>query len=193
MVRAGRPLVLLLCISPALPRSALAEEAGDLRAVLSENVITTASTSSQTASTAPATSVTLTAEDLRLYGIRSLDEAINFLSLGLTASDPLRTPDVGSRGVLLPADSGKHFLVLVNGHALNDPLYGAARFDSGAGVPIDLIDHIEVIVGPGSVLYGSNAMLGVINVITKRAGDYQGGHLLGDYEIGRSARGGAGA
>jgi outer membrane receptor protein involved in Fe transport len=83
--------------------------------------------------------------------------------------------------------------LLVNGHAVNDPLYGAARFDQGAGIPFDLIDRIEVIVGPGSVLYGSNAMLGVINVITKSAGEYRGGHALGEYEPGRSYTAGAGA
>jgi outer membrane receptor for ferrienterochelin and colicin len=172
---------------------AVAGETDDLRAILDENVVTTASTSAERGSTAPATSVTITAEDLELYGIRSLDEAINFLSLGVVTSNPLRTPDIGARGVLLPNDDGKHFLLLVNGHAMNDPLIGAARFDSGSGIPLDAIDHIEVIVGPGSVLYGSNAMLGVINVITKRGSDHAGGHVSGDYEIGRSVRVGAGA
>jgi outer membrane receptor protein involved in Fe transport len=171
----------------------LADGAGDLESLLSETVVTTASTTAQRASTAPATSVTLTAEDLRIYGIRSLDEAINFLSLGIITSDPLRTPDIGARGVLLPDDNGKHFLLLVNGHALNDPLYGAARFDQGSGIPIEIIDHIEVIVGPGSVLYGSNAMMGVINVITKGGANYRGGHVIGEYEIERSVRTGAGA
>jgi len=137
--------------------------------------------------------VTITAEDLRTFGVRSLADAISFLSLGVVASDPLRTPDVGARGVLLTNDDGKHFLLLVNGHAINDPLYGAARFDQGAGVPIELIDHIEVIVGPGSVLYGSNAMMGVVNVITKRASGYAGGHVVGEYEFGRSYRASAGA
>jgi outer membrane receptor protein involved in Fe transport len=94
---------------------------------------------------------------------------------------------------LLSNDDGKHVLLLVNGHAINDPLYGAARFDQGAGVPIDIIDHVEIIVGPGSVLYGSNAMLGVINVITKDAANYRGGHVSSDFEPGRSWRAGAGA
>jgi outer membrane receptor for ferrienterochelin and colicins len=184
---------LALALLLSAPAPALADETSDLRAILDENVVTTASTSAERASTAPATSVTITAEDLELYGIRSLDEAINFLSLGVITSDPLRTPDIGARGVLLPNDDGKHFLLLVNGHAMNDPLYGAARFDSGSGIPLDAIDHIEVIVGPGSVLYGSNAMLGVINVITKTGSDDAGGHVSGDYEIGRSVRAGAGA
>ena len=132
--------------------------------------------------------MTFTSDELRRYGLRSIAEAINFLSLGVITSDGLRTPDIGSRGVLLAQDDGKHFLLLVNGHAINDPLYGAARFDQGAGIPLDLVDRIEVIVGPGSVLYGSNAMLGVVNVITKSAKDYEGGHVYGDYELGARTR-----
>ncbi|HEY6560464.1 MAG TPA: TonB-dependent receptor, partial [Polyangiaceae bacterium] len=107
---------------------------------------------------------------------------------GLVTSNPLGSPDVGARGVLLTRDNGKHFLLLVNGHAINDPLYGAARFDQGAGIPIDLVDQIEITVGPGSVLYGSNAMLGVVNVITKRAGGTATGEATGEYEPGRSYR-----
>lgn len=184
-------LVPFFCVAFAAA-PAFADDADDLRSLLNENVVTTASTSAEKASTAPATSVTLTAEDFRVYGIRSLDEAINFLSVGVMTSDPLRTPDIGARGVLLPGDNGKHFLLLLNGHAMNDPLYGAARFDQGAGIPFDVIDRIEVIVGPGSVLYGSNAMLGVINVITKNGSDYKGGHVLGEYEIDRTVRASAG-
>jgi outer membrane receptor for ferrienterochelin and colicins len=189
--RSIRSAACALLVCYAFP--AAADDAADLQSTLSETVTSTATTSAQKSSTAPGTSVTLTAEDLRIYGIRSLDEAINFLALGVITSDPLRTPDIGARGVLLPGDNGKHFLLLVNGHRLNDPLYGAARFDHGSGVPIEIIDHIEVIVGPGSVLYGSNAMMGVVNVITKEGSDYEGGHLLGEHEPGRSVRAGAGA
>jgi outer membrane receptor for ferrienterochelin and colicins len=170
-----------------------ADDKMEIESILSEHVISTASTTTERASVAPALSTTLTSDDLRTLGIRSLAEAINFLSLGVITSDPLRTPDIGSRGVLFANDDGKHFLLLVNGHAINDPLYGAARFDQGAGVPIDLVDRVEVVVGPGSVLYGSSAMMGVINVITKTTADYKGGHVLGDFEPGRSYRAGAGA
>ena len=173
--------------------NARAQDTSDIQSILNEHVITTASTTAQKDSAAPALSTTITSEDLKLYGIRTLAEAVNFLSMGVVASDPLRTPDLGARGVLFENDDGKHFLLLINGHAVNDPLYGAARFDQGAGVPIDLIDHIEVVVGPGSVLYGSNAMMGVINVITKSGSTYQGGHALGEYEFGRCYHAAAGA
>jgi outer membrane receptor for ferrienterochelin and colicins len=173
---------------------ARADDTSELEGLLDETVVTTASKSAETGSSAPATSTTLTAEDMRRYGIHSLDEAIDFLSLGVVTSNPLRSVHVGARGVLLPRDQGDHFLLLVNGHSVNEPLFGAARFERGAGIPMELIDHIEVILGPGSVLYGSNAMLGVINVITKRAKDWRGAHVVIESEIGKSyrAQGGAG-
>jgi len=169
----------------AWPSAARAQSApSDLQSLLDQSVVTTASKSAETGTTAPATSSTLTAEDIRRYGLHSISEAIDFLSLGVVTADPLATAEVGGRGVLLSGDSGDHFLLLIDGHAVNEPLFGAARFDRGAGVPIEMVDHIEVILGPGSVLYGSNAMLGVINVITKRAKDWHGTHVAVEGEGG---------
>jgi outer membrane receptor for ferrienterochelin and colicins len=165
---------------------ARADDLSDLEGMLSETVVTTASKSAETSTAAPATSTTITAEDLRRYGIHSLGEAIDFLSLGVVTANPLGAVDIGARGVMLPRDFGDHFLLLINGHAVNDPLIGTARFDRGLGVPMEAIDHIEVILGPGSVLYGSNAMLGVINVITKRAKDWHGVHVAAEGEVSQS-------
>jgi outer membrane cobalamin receptor len=172
----------------AASTSARAEDTSDLEGLLDENIVTTASKSVETATTAPATSSTLTAEDIRAYGIHSLAEAINYLGLGAITFDPLFTADIGARGVFLKGDQGNHFLLLVDGHAVNEQLSGSARFDRGLGIPIEVIDHVEVILGPGSVLYGSNAMLGVINVVTKRAKHWQGLHLGGEVEFGKSGR-----
>ena len=185
---------LLLCLGAALcALPARADEATDIQSLLNEQVIVTASSTAQRESAAPALSTTITADDIQTFGFRSIAQAIDFLSLGVFTGDPLRTPDIGSRGILFENDDGKHFLLLINGHAVNDPLYGAARFDAGAGIPIELVDRIEVVLGPGSVLYGSNAMMGVINVITKNAADYKGVHAFAETEIGRSFRAGAGA
>lgn len=161
----------------------------DLRGLLEETVVTTASKTKEMSSNAPATSTTLTADDLRRYGIRTIGEAINFLSLGATSYNPFYTPDVSVRGVGLEGDQGNHVLLLVDGHAMNDALFGSARFGRGVGMPIELIDHVEVILGPGSVLYGSNAMLGVVNIVTKRAKEHKGGHLVFETEVPISYRG----
>ena len=172
----------------AASRPALAQDTSDLQQLLAEPVITTASKSAETAAAAPAMSTTISATDLRRYGIHTLAEALDFLSLGVWTSSNLTSTDVGARGVILPQDRGSHFLLLIDGHAINEPLNGTALFDRGAGVPLEMIDHLEVILGPGSVLYGSNAMLGVVNVITRRAKDWQGGHAIGEWEIGKSLR-----
>jgi outer membrane receptor for ferrienterochelin and colicins len=184
-----------LAAALATARPARADDASDLEGLLNETVVTTASKSAETGTTAPATSTTITAEDLRRYGIHSLDEAIDFLSLGVVTQNPLKAVEVGGRGVLLPNDHGDHLLLLVNGHAVNDGLFGGADFGPGLGIPLEMIDHIEVVLGPGSVLYGSNAMLGVINVITKHAKDWKGAHAVVESEIAKSYRfvGGFGA
>jgi outer membrane receptor for ferrienterochelin and colicins len=168
---------------------ARADGTADLRGLLEQTVVTTASKTKETSSNAPATSTTLTADDMRRYGIRTIDEAINFLSLGATSYNPFYTPDVSVRGVGLEGDQGNHVLLLVDGHAMNDALFGSARFGRGVGLPIELVDHIEVILGPGSVLYGSSAMLGVVNIVTKRAREHQGGHLVVETEVPISYRG----
>ncbi len=176
----------------ALSASASADAPSDLEALLEEPVVSTASKSAETQSVAPATTSVLTAEDLRRYGIRSLDEALNFLALGIMTSNPLHSVDVGARGVLLTADFGNHVLLLVDGHAMNEQWDGTAYFERGAGIPFELIDHIEVILGPGSVLYGSNAMLAVINIITKRAKEFGGLHVVGETELPTAVRAAAG-
>ncbi len=159
-------------------RPARAGDDDDLAALLDEHVVTGASKTEELAEDAPATTSVLTAEDMRRYGIRSIAEAINFLGMGLVTHNPLHSVEVGGRGVLLTSDFGNHVLLVVDGHVYNEPWGGTAYFEQGAGVPIELIDHIELILGPGSVLYGGNAMIGVVSVVTKRASSYKGLHVV---------------
>jgi outer membrane cobalamin receptor len=159
---------------------AAADDTQDLTRLLNENVVSGASKSLEVASDAPATTTTITAADMRRYGIRSLDEAIDFLGLGLVTQNPLHSVDIGGRGVLLTSDFGNHVLLVVDGHVMNEPWDGTAYFEQGAAIPIDLIDHIELVLGPGSVLYGGNAMIGVVNVVTKRAASYRGLHFTAE-------------
>ena len=168
--------VLTLLVAPL----ARAESPSELDTLLGQSIVSTPSKGAETDTTAPATSTVITADELRRYGIRSLDEAIDYLSLGMVTSTPNHTAEVGARGVLLNGDYGNHVLLLVDGHTMNEPWNGTAYFERGAGVPFEMIDHIEVILGPGSVLYGSQAMLGVINVVTKRAKDFSGLRVIAE-------------
>jgi outer membrane receptor protein involved in Fe transport len=164
----------------------------DIQGLLTEKVVTAASKTAEDASSAPGLVTSIPAEALRQHGITTLAEAIDFLSAGAFTSDDLAGGEIGARGVLLRGDRGSHFLLLVDGHAMNEPLSGSARFGVGAGIPIEIVDHIEVIVGPGSVLYGSNAMLGLINVVTKRAKDFAGLRLIAESAVPTSVRVGVG-
>jgi len=98
----------------------------------------------------------------------------------MVTQDPLTAHEIGARGVLINSGFGAHLLVLVDGHSVTDQSAGISYVDRGLGIPMELIDHIEIILGPGSVLYGANAMLGVINIITKRARDYAGMHIIAE-------------
>lgn len=143
----------------------------ELTQLLDVSVVSGASRTSERADDAPATITVVTGEQLRTYGLRTLHEAINFLSLGMFAQDPLHAVQVGTRGVTLSGDYGNHVLVVVDGHPLNEAWDSTAYFEQGLGLPLELVDHLELIVGPGSVMYGSSAMLGVINIVTRRAKD----------------------
>jgi outer membrane receptor for ferrienterochelin and colicins len=174
-------------------RSAFAQGTEALEGLLSEPIVSSASKQSEGASSAPALSTSLSAEDLRRYGVRTLAEAVDFLAIAVSTSEDLNGGEVGARGVLLTGDHGSHFLVLVDGYPINDPLRGGSTLGVGAGTPLELIDHIEIIVGPGSVLYGSNAMFGVVNVVTKRAKDYEGVRVIVESALPLSVRGAVGA
>jgi outer membrane cobalamin receptor len=176
------PVVALVAVvatvSAAVP--AWSQDTSELDALLGETVSSTASKSAQASTSVPALAVNVTAEDLRRYGIRTLAEAYNFLALGIVAEDTLGDPEVGTRGMLFTYDAGKHILLLIDGHVTNDQRNGASYHGEAAGIPIELIDHIEIMLGPGSVLYGANATLGVVNVVTKQARDFRGVHLIAE-------------
>ena len=87
----------VLLSAATLSEIAHADES-DLQALLNETIITTASKSAERGSTAPATSTVLTADDIRTFGVHSISEAIDFLSLGAMTSDTMRAVDIGSRG-----------------------------------------------------------------------------------------------
>jgi outer membrane receptor for ferrienterochelin and colicins len=191
---APRPILpgAVAALLAAAAGQARADGISELAGLLDEPVVSTASKAAETAQLAPATVSVVSGDDLRRFGIDSLADAINFLTTGMIAEPSFGTPEIGARGVLLTTDYGNHVLILLDGHPLNEPWDGAAYYDWSVGIPLDLVDHVEVILGPGSVLYGSNAMLGVINVITRRAQDYPGLHLGAEGSLPRAGHAFAG-
>jgi outer membrane receptor for ferrienterochelin and colicins len=166
----------------------LDEEAIDLEglsSLLDEQVVTTASRGAERASSAPAAIFTITAADIRTFGIRTVDEALAYLGIGIQTPrvrDYLGGGDIGAQGLLL-RDVGRHVLVLLDGQVMNAQDTGAVVVHEGLGVPLEAIDHIEVVLGAGSVMYGSNAMLAVVHIFTRRAGDDPGIHATAELGV----------
>lgn len=164
-------------------------DGGDLESLLNETVVTAASDTAEVSRDAPATSTVITGDALRKYGVRTLAEALDLLALGtMSGNTASGTSDMGARGVTIALSSARHFLLLIDGIRVNDVVNASAPLGRISGVPLEIVDHIEVILGPGSVLYGSNAMLGVISVVTKDAKDFSGARVGVESELFTSIR-----
>ena len=135
--------------------------------------VSAASRFEQSAREAPSAVRVITAEEIRVFGWRTLADALGSLP-GLFASDDRSYTYLGARGFLRPGDYGSRFLLLVDGHRLNEPIYEQVTIGSEFPVPVELIERIEYVPGPGSSVFGSSAFFGVINVITRRGADHAG-------------------
>lgn len=129
---------------------------------------------------APANVTILTGEDVRLNGWRTLGEALRSVS-GVVISYDRGYGYLGIRGFNRPGDFSGRALITVNGHRLNDAMFDSSAVDHDFLLDMDVVERIEVIRGPGSVLYGNNAFFGVVNVVTRRGRDLRGTEVSGSY------------
>lgn len=125
-----------------------------------------ASKFAQSLSEAPTVASVITAEDIRNFGWRTLGEALASVR-GLYVTSDHNYDYLGARGFLRPGDYNTRFLLLIDGYRVNDAVYDQAPIGSDFPLDLKLVERIEYVPGAGSVMYGSNAFFGVINVITK--------------------------
>lgn len=188
---------LLAALSLCMPVSAAPAAAVQL-----DQITVTATLSEQDARTAPASVSIIDREELERRAPPTLLEALRGLP-GFTLSPR----QVGGRKTFsLRGLEGKHVLVLIDGRRISasDDVVGHSDYQYG-WLPMDSVERIEVIRGPMSTLYGSEALGGVVNIITRRPqGPWRGELRLrslqlfdgqgGDgHRIGFSAAGGIGA
>ena len=113
----------------------------------------------------------ITQEDIRRSGVTSIPEALR-LSPGLeVARQDAHTWAISSRG--FNDEFASKLLVLVDGRTVYTPLVASVNWDV-QDYPLEDIDRIEVIRGPGATVWGANAVNGVINITTKSAKETQG-------------------
>ncbi len=139
----------------------------------------TASMYVQKSREAPSAVTVITADQIRTFGYRTLADALRSVR-GFEVSYDRDYTYIGVRGFSRPGGYNDQVLLLINGVRLNDNVYGFAQLGTEFPVDVDLIERIEIVRGPNSSLYGANAFLAVINVITKSAGRMSGVEFSGD-------------
>jgi outer membrane receptor for ferrienterochelin and colicins len=127
----------------------------------------------------------ITRNDIRAYGWRTLTEILASLP-GVHLTYDHAYEYLGTRGLGLPGDINTRILVTVNGNRINEATYDQGATGRDFPLDLDLIDRIEFIPGPGSAVYGQNAMLGVINIITRSGSDVDGIELTAAYQTAES-------
>jgi outer membrane receptor protein involved in Fe transport len=129
----------------------------------------------------PAAVSVITRQEIRAFGWRTLGEALASLP-GVYTTYDRQYLYLGARGFGLPGDLTTRVMVAINGNRLNDPVYDGGAVGGEFPLDIDLVERIEFIPGPGGAVYGQNAMLGVINVITRRGADVGRSELAATYQ-----------
>ena len=138
-----------------------------------EEMVTVASRYAQTARQAPSIVTVLTDREIRERGFLTISDMLSSLPGIYVTMAPEGRSLAYFRGVVAP-DNNK-FLLLVDGVPWYDGVYTHAWIDEY--IPLENVRQVEIIKGPGSAIYGTNAFSGVINVVTYGADDLGGAFL----------------
>jgi iron complex outermembrane recepter protein len=170
----GKSLWLGLVLA-ALGAACLGESADDLTQLSIEDLanvqVTSVSKKTESLSGAPAAIFVLTGDEIRRHGHTSLPEALRMVPGLYVAQTDAHIWQVSARG-FSDLDNNK-MLVLIDGRSAYSPELGTVYWDA-LDVPLENIDRVEIIRGPGGTLWGDNAVNGVINIVTKTAQQEQG-------------------
>ena len=142
-----------------------------------------ASRHNQKVTEAPSSVTIVTADDIQKYGYRTLADILRSVR-GSYVTNDRNYSFLGVRGFNRPGDYNARILLLVDGHRLNDNIFGGALIGTEFPLDVDLIERLEIIRGPSSSLYGSSAFFGVINVITKDLKGVQAAGSVGSLRTG---------
>jgi len=166
---------LVLMVLPML--TAQAQNAlPDLTALKIEDLmnvdVTSAGKKEQKLSQVPGALFVITTEDIRRSGTTNIPDLLRMVpGLEVAQINP-STWAISARG--FNGEYSNKLLVLIDGRTVYTPTYSGVYWDT-QDVPLDSIERIEVIRGPGATVWGTNAVNGVISIITKSARDTQKG------------------
>lgn len=170
-------LAAILAVSSGAAVSAAAQQPAmnSLDSLLNVRV-GSASKYTQRSADAPASVTVITADEIKQHRYRNLTEVLESVR-GFYVSDDHNYAYLGVRGFSRPTDYNNRILMLVDGHAMNEHTWGGAPFGSELPINLDAIERIEIVRGPGSALYGTSAMFGVLNIVTKTGTQLDRSHV----------------
>ena len=164
--------LLLFCVVAAIPFVLLAQEASVPPTNRLEEVVVTGTRIPTETENAPNSISVITQEQIEQTQAHTVQEAVR----DVPGVEVAQTGQPGGQtSVFLRGANGEHTLVLIDGVRVNSAFNSAFDF---ANLPVDNIDHIEILRGPQGTLYGSEAMGGVINIVTKRGAAQPTGSVL---------------
>jgi outer membrane receptor for ferrienterochelin and colicins len=137
-----------------------------VRAQESEPVISSASRYGQSTYEAPASVTVISQEEIRRFNYRTLADVLNAAG-GMFTSDDRNYTYLTVRGLAKRGDFNTRVLVLLDGRRLNQPTDDASLLGTEGPIDLEAVERVEIIRGPGSTLYGTNAFYAVINVVTR--------------------------
>ncbi len=130
-------------------------------------------------SDSPAAVSIVTADDIRAYGYRTLADVINGMR-GLYTTDERTYHYMGGRSFGDVEDYAGRVMLLIDGYAVQDNLFDQAYIDESGLIDLELVERVEYAPGTGSVTYGNNALLGILNVVTRRGRDFDGARVAAE-------------
>ena len=150
-----------VCAVMLLTNTSWAAPAADANEDVLDNIVITATKTEADVRDLPANVTVITAEDIARANVKSVEDILRYQT-GFFVRDMSGTQatKISMRGM---NQSG--VLVMVDGISVNNGYTGGANW---ASVPVNMIERIEIVRGAASALYGSNAMGGVVNIITKQ-------------------------
>lgn len=153
---------------------------------LMKMAVTTASKKAESINDAPGIISVISKKELDGFAGKTLGEILNRVIGGIHLSANVFTNNLFSLRGQETTPYNNHILILLNGRPLRDPITGGLNNVIFTGFPVNILDHIEIIRGPGSVLYGSCAYSGVINLVTLNQNE-NGSHFEGELALGSHA------
>ena len=170
--------------------------------IMNKNV-SSASKSEENSFTSPLSSTVITRDEMRTYGVTTIEEAFRLIPGMIVAEKTNGVYDVQMRGLanipdnnMLYYTESANLLVMIDGRPCHNYATGLSLFET-MPISIEDVERIEVVRGASSALYGANAVNGVVNIITQKPdndmtavqGSFQGGNnsAVADFALRKKA------